>query len=77
MSKKRAGVLKMVEREGKPEGFALGVAALLAVIFLFTGTGPNPWQPNQAESLPPAQVRPAPVPLQPQGGGGTNLAFHQ
>ena len=73
MSKKRAGVFKMVVRKVKPKGSALVLAGLLAAILLFTGTGPNPWQPNQAESLPPAQVRPAPAPMQPWSPPPINL----
>jgi uncharacterized protein YkwD len=73
MSKKRAGVCKMVVRKVKPKGSALVLAGLLAAIVLCTGTGPNPWQPNQAKSLPPAQVRPAPAPIQPWSPPPINL----
>jgi uncharacterized protein YkwD len=66
MSRKRAGVLKMVVRKGKPKGFALGLAGLLAAIMVCTGAGPNPLQPHQAESLPPpVRIRQAPASIQP------------
>jgi uncharacterized protein YkwD len=61
MSGKRTGVLKMVVKQGKTRGFALGLAGLLAAIMVCTGGGPNPLQPHQAEALPPVRVRPAPI----------------
>jgi uncharacterized protein YkwD len=65
-SRKRPGVLKMVVRLGKPEGFAIGLAGLLAAILVCTASGPNLLQPIQAGPFPPpARVRQAPAPIQP------------
>ncbi len=65
-SRKRSSVLKIVVRIGKLEGFAIGLAGLLAAIMVCTGSGPNPLQPNQAEPFPPpARVLRASAPIQP------------
>jgi len=43
----------MVVRLGKPGGFAIGLAGLLAALMVCTGCGPNPLQPYQAQPYPP------------------------